>query len=550
MISPLSVLNDEKRNQFGVDAFEITNSAAYGIIGYLSAVLPMLGNREFELKLALSEEDYERLHAHPKLAGSQRERSEKVLKSVYYDTPDLRLRDLGVTLRVRNDAKGFLQTVKAETELENGISNPIEVEAPVETPKPDLERIGDKSLRRKLLKAISGSSLERAFETVVTRTFYKLQIGDSLVELALDRGEARAKRRKTPIREAELELIEGDPKALLGITQELFAGQTVHLSSMSKAEKGYRLLLKVPEARPEIAPAKAGEAGVKSGQSCGAAFAAIMRSAGEQIIHNRTVVLEADVAEGAHQLRVGLTRLRSAHRALKPLLDTPAFHQLEDDARAIARAVGELRDADVLIEDIFAPVADAVPDKQGFDALRRALKAHRQIKQDSARRCLGGEQWSRLLLGVALWPSIIEKDPSLQQRPIEDYAKQALKTRWKKVAKCGRAIDQLEPEEKHKMRRSLKKLRYLIEFFAPLFSSKDVTPFVKQLKTLQDVFGYVNDVRMAEQLRTLAAEHADGPNCAVAAGIVLGWHEEKAVETWVHAQEEWRRLKSRGHFWV
>jgi hypothetical protein len=73
---------------------------------------------------------------------------------------------------------------------------------------------------------------------------------------------------------------------------------------------------------------------------------------------------------------------------------------------------------------------------------------------------------------------------------------------------------------------------------------------VKQLKTLQDVFGYVNDVRMAEQLRTIAAERDDAPDCAVAAGVVLGWHEEKAAETWADAQEEWRRLKSRGRFWV
>jgi inorganic triphosphatase YgiF len=532
------------------DVFKITNSAAYVIVRYLSAVLPMLGNREFELKLALSEEDYERLNAHPKLTGPQRERSEKVLKSVYFDTPDLCLRDLGVTLRVRSDGKGFLQTVKAETGLENGVSSPIEVETPVENPEPDLDRIGDKSLRKKLLKAIGGSSLERAFETVVTRTSYRLETGDSLVELALDRGEARAKRRKTPICEAELELIEGDPQALLGIAQELFAGQTLHLSRMSKAEKGYRLLLKMPEARPDLTPAKAGEADVKSGQSCGVAFAAILRSAGEQITHNRTVVLEADVAEGPHQLRVGLTRLRAAHRALKPLLDTPAFHQLENDARTIARAVGEPRDADVLIEEIYAPVAGAVPDQRGFDALLSALQAHRTAKQASARLCLRGDEWSRLLLSLALWSAALERDPSLQHQSIEDYAKQALKRRWKRVANCGRAIDQLDPEEKHTMRRSLKKLRYLIEFFAPLFPSKEVKPFVKQLKTLQDVFGYVNDVRTAEQLRTIATEHGEGPDCAVAAGVVLGWHEEKAAEAWTHAQEEWRRLKSRGRFWM
>jgi CHAD domain-containing protein len=126
----------------------------------------------------------------------------------------------------------------------------------------------------------------------------------------------------------------------------------------------------------------------------------------------------------------------------------------------------------------------------------------------------------------------------------------ALKKRWKKVAKCGRAIDRLAPEEKHKMRRSLKKLRYMTEFFAPLFPSKDVKDFVKQLKTLQDVFGYVNDVRMAEQIGAIAARRGNGRDCVLAAGVVLGAHEEKAAEAWSHAQEEWGRLKSRDRFWA
>jgi inorganic triphosphatase YgiF len=454
-----------------------------------------------------------------------------------------------MVLRVRDDGAGFVQTVKADARFKDGLSNPIEVEAPVAGPEPDLKLISDKGLRRKLSGALNGSSLMRAFETLITRTSYKLETGGGVVELALDRGEARAKRRKEPIREAEFELIEGDPKALLGITQELFAGRAVELSPMTKAERGYRLLLKMPEAIPDLTPAKAKPISIKPDETCGAAFAEIFRSAREQIIWNRTVALETDIAEGVHQLRVGLTRLRAAHRALEPLLDAPAFHQLEDDARAIARAVGELRDADVLIEDIYAPVAGAVSDQQGFDALLRALQAHRAAKQESARQRLRSEQWSRLLLSLVLWPAMLETDSSLQQS-IEDYAQKALKRRWKKVARCGRAIDRLEADEKHKMRRSLKKLRYMTEFFAPLFSSKEVKPFVKQLKTLQDVFGYVNDVGMAEQIRTIAAEHGEGPDCAMAAGIVLGTHEEKAAEAWTHAQEEWRRLESRGRFWL
>jgi hypothetical protein len=91
----------------------------------------------------------------------------------------------------------------------------------------------------------------------------------------------------------------------------------------------------------------------------------------------------------------------------------------------------------------------------------------------------------------------------------------------------ARAIQQLhveppglEPAQKHKMRRFLKKLRYLTEFFAPLVPGKKVKPIVKQLKTLQDVFGYVNDVRMAGQLQTIVADRGEAPDCAVATGTV------------------------------
>ena len=80
----------------------------------------MLANREFELKLALSEEDFKRLIAHPKLCDPQLERSEKVLKSIYYDTPDLRLRDLGMVLRVRDNGAGSSRPSKRTPDLRMG----------------------------------------------------------------------------------------------------------------------------------------------------------------------------------------------------------------------------------------------------------------------------------------------------------------------------------------------------------------------------------------------------------------------------------------------
>ncbi len=503
-------------------------------------------NREFELKLDLTGQELEQLAGNPKLKSGGAA-SRKTLRSIYYDTPNHRLHSKGIALRVRRVGRSHIQTVKLDAELNGGLSNPIEIEDRLDSAEPNPGRIHDKSVRRTVRKAIKGSALTKAFETVVTRTTHKLRRGSTVMELALDRGEALALNRRSEICEAELELIEGSLKDLLQTAQALFAKSAVKPAPMSKAEKGYRLLLKTRPAK-KIEPVHAEPPGIARGQTCGETFAQILSSAREQIVKNKTALLETDEPEAAHQLRIGLTRLRSAHRALKVLTDSPQFQQLEADAQTIARTVGRLRDADVLIEDIYAPVAGNPPREPGFDALYGAVKAHRAATQEQARQAVTGEVWTRLLLSMTLWPAMLERDPALQE-PVENYANKLLQKRWRKIVKLGRRIECLEGERQHKMRKSLKKMRYTSEFLAPLYPKAKVRPFIKRLKGLQDIFGYVNDVRMAGLLRDIASSHCDEPAPLMAAGLVLGRHEAKASEVWLRAPKAWQRLTASGPFW-
>ncbi len=502
--------------------------------------------REFELKLDMTGQELDLLAGNPKLrSGSAR--VQKTLRSVYYDTPDHRLHAQGIVLRVRDDGEGYVQTVKLDHNLKDGISNPVEIEDRLDNGQPNTSRIHDKRVRRKVLKAIRGSALTRAFETVVTRTTHRLRTRGSVIELALDRGETLAMNRRSEICEAELELIRGNPKDLLQVAQALFAKSAIRPAPMTKAERGYRLLLKTRPAK-KIEPAHAQAPAIEKGQTCGGAFAEILRSAREQIVKNRNAVLETDEPEAAHQLRVGLTRLRSAHRALKTLSDSPQLRQIETGARTISHAVGRLRDADVIIADIYAPVAGAPPRQPGFDELYQALKAHRDAIQKEARQVLSSEAWTRLLLSLTLWPSMLERDAALQD-PVEDYVDKLLQKRWKKARKLGRSVESLQGADQHKMRRSLKKLRYTAEFLAPLYPKTKVKPFIGRLKGLQNVFGYVNDVRMAAELREIAQSRCDEPAPLIAAGSVLGHHEAEAAEVWRRAPKAWHRLRARGPFW-
>lgn len=68
----------------------------------------------------------------------------------------------------------------------------------------------------------------------------------------------------------------------------------------------------------------------------------------------------------------------------------------------------------------------------------------------------------------------------------------------------GRHLDDLDPEERHRVRIAAKKLRYGAEFFAPLFPGKKAGKrhgaFGKALSDLQDHLGALNDIATGHEL--------------------------------------------------
>ena len=503
--------------------------------------------RELELKVELSASDIKRLAGElPDADLGLGPISSKKLRTIYFDTPEHSLHARGISLRLRNQNGGWLQTLKADQHLADGVSNPVELEVSLEADRPDVARIADKKLRRTVAKAIKGTSLSPVFETVVLRTTRKIRTRGSEVELALDDGEVRTSEARTELREAELELKAGSAEGLLLAAEKLLAGRELKLGTRSKAERGYQLALGKDGGSPE--PEKSRPVRIRRQDSCAEAFAAILASAGRQILVNRAAVLETDDPNAAHQIRIGLRRLRSALRALRPLVATGSLTAFERSAREVASAVGRLRDADVLISAIYAPIEATTTDKSGFAELRRALLQHRRGKREEARAALHGPAWTRLQLYLSLWPRTLAENDKLA-RPIGKMAHKILRKAWKKSAKYAARLDHLSADERHQMRKALKKLRYQTEFLAPLFAKGQTESFVKQLKALQDVFGYLNDVRMAPTLIDINKQGGNSIEVARAAGYILGRHEAEARHAWHCAVPAWKHLQRAPRFW-
>jgi inorganic triphosphatase YgiF len=373
------------------------------------------------------------------------------LRSVYFDTTDHRLRTAGLSLRVRKEGKTFVQAVKAETKLSNGVSTPVELEAPVDGPEPQLDRITDKKLRRQIGDAIDGTALVAVFETDISRTLRRLKKKNVTLELALDDGTLHAGEHHLPIIEAELELKSGARGDMIAAAEALFADHPFEFSTSSKAERGYELARGRSEHDPQ---AIGSELPVFDGRaSCRVALIEITQAAAKQINANRAVVMATDDPEGAHQLRVGLRRLRTALRAFSPLLDD-AEKNLVAQAQSLARAVGELRDADVLSTDICAPLIADPCQSMERDDLQAALSAHRTAKRDEVRALLDSPAWRKLQLELALWPHMLAQN-SLLDGAAADWAPKALDRAWKKATKRARNIETLDIPARHALRKAL-----------------------------------------------------------------------------------------------
>jgi triphosphatase len=504
--------------------------------------------RELELKVEIQPSAFQRLTGARAVDGIAIGRpTTQRLRTVYFDTQKYDLHRAGLSLRLRRQNGRCLQTVKADQRVASGLSNPIESEAAIKSDEPDLASIADKKIRRAVEKATHGSALHPVFETVVQRTTRTIEAKDSAVELALDKGEVRAGTARKKFREVELELKSGGAEGLLVAGETLLGESKPEPSVRSKAERGYRLAID-KNGRSSEPQRKERPVRIRRKDSCAEAFSAIFASVAHQIQVNRAAVLESDDPEPPHQLRVSLRRLRSVLKMVQPLVPADSLKVFKRLARDLGRTVGDLRDADVLISGIYAPIEALAPNKAGFTELHRVLRREREVKRDIVRKTLSGSGWAKLLLHLTLWPHMLEQSRKLE-RPVTKYARKILCKAWRKAAEYGSNFERLDGVQRHEMRKALKCLRYQAEFFAPLFAKSDTRPFTKRLKVLQDVFGYVNDVRMSPRLIEVQQRGSRGIDTARVAGYIVGYHEAQAAHMWRRADKAWQKLERAPRFW-
>jgi inorganic triphosphatase YgiF len=383
-----------------------------------------------------------------------------------------------------------------------------------------------------LLGHAGPATLGVRYRTGVLRRTRLLRTAGAQIELAFDTGAIEAGDASWPLCELELELVGGEPAALIDLARQWIRRHGLWIDTRSKAERGELLARGM-----RIAPARGSQPVVLNREmSLHVAWQLVLRECVAQIVTNASQIASGEHGdEQVHQLRVGVRRLRSAWRLFEGIATDQA---LVDGAAALFRALGAARDQLVVDTAFDAELGRAL---ERVDAEPAPVRARRG--DASSAELLRSENTQMLLLGLIEASLAREPEGGAAAMPLVDSLARPLK-RWHKQAVAdAKRFDELDDAQRHRLRKRIKRLRYAIEFSAGLFDRKAVRRYLKPLRALQERLGAISDVIVAiDALRGT-------PERDTRAWFALGWLSARRVALIGQAGAELKAFAKADVFW-
>jgi len=235
-----------------------------------------------------------------------------------------------------------------------------------------------------------------------------------------------------------------------------------------------------------------------------AARKALLHDLIQMLQHEEGSRTGADI-EDVHDMRVATRRVRSVLRLLAPYFKTKTIDHYQRSLRKVARALGRVRDLDVLLEDLHR-FAETQPDEgnAALQPLFETLNADRDEARKALNTALDKSEYAHFVEAFAQFVSTpgagakaTDSDgiaPSKAQHvlPVEIYSHLAT------IRAYDSAIEDAEPAMLHALRIEFKQLRYLLAVFEEILD-KPGREFLKELKAIQDHLGRLNDTHVAQE---------------------------------------------------
>ncbi|THB76923.1 MAG: CHAD domain-containing protein [Desulfobulbaceae bacterium] len=206
--------------------------------------------------------------------------------------------------------------------------------------------------------------------------------------------------------------------------------------------------------------------------------------------------------EFLHDYRVSFRKVRSVLSLFKGVYSPTDTAHLKTEFADIMKVTGRLRDLDVYLLDksnYFSLVPEST--HEGLTLLFKAFEKERSVKHKLLCKSIKSTSYKKRVEKLANNFSQDNYHAGSQANIKSlEYACRVILKRYQKVCTIARSINEhTEDEVVHDLRIHCKKLRYLMEFFTPLFEKKSIRSLIKSLKLLQDNLGRFNDCSVQQE---------------------------------------------------
>lgn len=242
-----------------------------------------------------------------------------------------------------------------------------------------------------------------------------------------------------------------------------------------------------------------------------------LRAQLKKVVENEPVVRDGHDPEGVHDMRVAIRTLRAVLRVFEdaPVFDQHELRSVRRRLRGLARALGRVRDGDVLLHHLEAYITANPASAEGLSVVREQLADQRATDRTSLLHELDRTRTRKTLKRLKR----LAADTTAPAHGghlvlVRHFLGSAIWRRYEAVLAYERVMPGAPTPVLHQLRIACKRLRYTVELLEDALPD-DTAPVVSTLRQIQDHLGALQD--QVHALETLAPlEHADATNEALA----------------------------------
>ena len=250
--------------------------------------------------------------------------------------------------------------------------------------------------------------------------------------------------------------------------------------------------------------------------------------------HNEQGTIDNSDSEFLHDFRIAIRKSRTAFGLLKNCYSKTILAKFKPELAWLSQITSDTRDMDVYLL-MFPSYRLAITAE--MSPYLHPLEIHLALKQETAqqqlRQHLCSDRYHKFCLDWSVFlqsNSQINDQGKLAQKAIPWTARKQIKNSFYQVINEGRVITYpMDSEKYHDLRKTCKKLRYLLEFFRPILIKDETLSLIKSLKVLQDNLGDFQDYEVqVEKIRLFSHELTSvPPETFMAIGILTEYLQSK-----------------------